>query len=227
MHHPRFRNVCAAHLRVHCDCHGSFSELASALPKLHIIGEAGSHAPVPHPGGATYATLNVTSKVFTAIKTYGQFAEFATSAVFQKGQFVTFDTVYNKQGVPQYRFIRLQANGSFVPVDFVGGAAFHLSVIANYPPGSRQLIIVRRSVDSITIGLVAVLQSDSTDEFVAVTISDAGLSEPAVSYPCCSVTPTGFAYNSADGVYFADMFDAPSLHHHFSIFMLNFPSPMQ
>ena len=101
-------------------------QIASALPELHIIGEAGQQVPVPPPGGVTYATLNVTSKVFTAIKTYGQLAEFATTAVFQKGQFVTFDTVYNKQGVPKYRFIRLQANGSFVPADFVGGAVFHL-----------------------------------------------------------------------------------------------------
>jgi hypothetical protein len=102
-------------------------EFASALSKqLHIIGEAGTHAPVPPPGGAVYGTLNVTSKVFSAIKTYGRIAEFATTAVFQKGQFVTFDTVYSKQGVPQYRFLRLQANGSFVPADFAGGAPFHL-----------------------------------------------------------------------------------------------------
>ena len=73
---------------------------------------------------------------------------------------------------------------------------------------------VRRSVDSITSGLVAVLQSEATSGFIAATITDAGHSELAVSYPCCSVTPTGFAYNSADGVYFADMFDAPSLHSH-------------
>ena len=72
---------------------------------------------------------------------------------------------------------------------------------------------MRRSVDSITSGLVAVLQSDSTFDFIAATITDAGHSQLAVSYPCCSVTPTGFAYNSADGVYFADMFDAPSLHY--------------
>ncbi len=83
----------------------------TALPNLHIIGTAGPHAPVPSPGGVTYASLNVTSKVFTAIKSYGPLADFATTAVFQKGQFVTFDTVYTKQGVPSYRFIRMQPDG--------------------------------------------------------------------------------------------------------------------
>jgi hypothetical protein len=73
-------------------------------------------------------------------------------------------------------------------------------------------------VDSITSGLVAVLQSDATSGFIKATITDAGHSQLAVSYPCCSVTPTGFAYNSADGVYFADMFDAPSLHYHIEHF---------
>jgi hypothetical protein len=131
------------------------------LPNLHIIGTAGPHFPVPSPGGVTYGSLNVTSKVFTALKSYGQLAEFATTAVFQKGQFVTFDTVYNEQGVPRYRFIRMQPDGSFVPVDF--------------PLPAFQL-----SVDSVTQGLVAVMQSDS-DYFMAATISDDGHAGTAVN----------------------------------------------
>ena len=62
----------------------------------------------------------------------------------------------------------------------------------------------------MTQGLVAVMQSDS-DYFIASTISDDGHAGPAVNYPCCSVTPSGFAYNSADGVYFADIDTAPPL----------------
>ncbi len=78
---------------------------------------------------------------------------------------------------------------------------------------------MRRSVDSksITSGLVAVLQRDSAVDFLAAAITDGGHSEPAASYPCCSVTPTGFAYNSADGIYFADMCDAFSLHYHINM----------
>ena len=82
-------------------------------------------------------------------------------------------------------------DGSFVPVHF--------------PFPAFQV-----SVDSVTQGLVAVMQSDS-NYFIASTISDDGHAGPAVNYPCCSVTPSGFAYNSADGVYFADIDTAPPL----------------
>jgi hypothetical protein len=80
-------------------------------------------------------------------------------------------------------------DGSFVPVHF--------------PFPAFQV-----SVDSVTQGLVAVMQSDS-NYFIASTISDDGHAGPAVNYPCCSVTPSGVAYNSADSVYFADIDTAP------------------
>jgi hypothetical protein len=111
-----------------------------------------------------------------------------------------------------------------------GGPRFtceQLLVISTSPHVSRRIISLRRSVDSITSGLVAVLQSDSAGDFIAAAITDGGLSEPAASYPCCSVTPTGFAYNSADGIYFADMCDTPSLHYYINMLILMLPSWMQ